>query len=390
MSDSPALDPKKIFKIYTGSTELSPFHECYVTSDTVLRSAAGRFFAHDNGDDPVGAYWALRQKAALYDVPERPLEISGPDAVAFLELVFARRVDNQKIGRGRYVIACTNNGGLFIDGILFRLADTRFWFVHPDGDMNTWLLAHSPGFDIAVTDPQSRVLQIQGPKSFDVMHAASGGVIDGHFGYFHSGFFSIDGQQIYVSRTGWTGELGYEIYTQGDQTDCPRLWEYLMNTGASHGLMFSSMQSMNIRRIEAGILDSGSDFDISMTPFEAGLDKFVDFDNKRFIGRDALLETRPGKRLYGLLCRDLTPSSGCAIFDGQTQVGVVTTGAQSPYLKAGVGYVRFAQTGQWPGKMLSLRCADRGEALCEIIDPPFYDREKRIPRTAVWPEAGKL
>ena len=390
MSDSPALDPKKIFKIYTGSTELSPFHECYATSDTVLRSAAGRFFAHDNGDDPVGAYWALRQKAALYDVPERPLEISGPDAVAFLELVFARRVDNQKIGRGRYVIACTNNGGLFIDGILFRLADTRFWFVHPDGDMNTWLLAHSPGFDIAATDPQSRVLQIQGPKSFDVMHAASGGVIDGHFGYFHSGFFSIDGQQIYVSRTGWTGELGYEIYTQGDQTDCPRLWEYLMNTGASHGLMFSSMQSMNIRRIEAGILDSGSDFDISMTPFEAGLDKFVDFDNKRFIGRDALLETRPGKRLYGLLCRDLTPSSGCAIFDGQTQVGVVTTGAQSPYLKAGVGYVRFAQTGQWPGKMLSLRCADRGEALCEIIDPPFYDREKRIPRTAVWPEAGKL
>ena len=356
----------------------------------MLRSAAGRFFAHDNGDDPVGAYWALRQKAALYDVPERPLEISGPDAVAFLELVFARRVDNQKIGRGRYVIACTNNGGLFIDGILFRLADTRFWFVHPDGDMNTWLLAHSPGFDIAVTDPQSRVLQIQGPKSFDVMHAASGGVIDGHFGYFHSGFFSIDGQQIYVSRTGWTGELGYEIYTQGDQTDCPRLWEYLMNTGASHGLMFSSMQSMNIRRIEAGILDSGSDFDISMTPFEAGLDKFVAFDNKRFIGRDALLETRPGKRLYGLLCRDLTPSSGCAIFDGQTQVGVVTTGAQSPYLKAGVGYVRFAQTGQWPGKMLSLRCADRGEALCEIIDPPFYDREKRIPRTAVWPEAGKL
>ncbi len=141
----------------------------------MLRSAAGRFFAHDNGDDPVGAYWALRQKAALYDVPERPLEISGPDAVAFLELVFARRVDNQKIGRGRYVIACTNNGGLFIDGILFRLADTRFWFVHPDGDMNTWLLAHSPGFDIAVTDPQSRVLQIQGPKSFDVMHAASGG-----------------------------------------------------------------------------------------------------------------------------------------------------------------------------------------------------------------------
>ena len=172
MSDSPALDPKKIFKIYAGSTELSPFHECYATSDMVLRFAAGRFFAHDNGDDHIEAYWALRQQAVLYDVPERPLEICGPDAVDFLELVFARRIDNLKIGRGRYVIACTNNGGLFIDGILFRLADTRFWFVHPDGDMNTWFLAHSPGFNVTVTDPQSRVLQIQGPKSFDVMHAA--------------------------------------------------------------------------------------------------------------------------------------------------------------------------------------------------------------------------
>jgi glycine cleavage system aminomethyltransferase T len=383
MSDSPALDRKSIFKIYAGSTELSPFHECYATNDTVLRSAAGRFFSHDNGDDHTEAYWALRQKVALYDVPERPLEISGPDAAAFLELVFARPLDNLKIGRGRYVIACTNNGGLFIDGILFRLADTRFWFVHPDGDMNTWLLAHSPGFDIAVTDPQSRVLQIQGPKSFDVMHAISAGAITSHFGYFHSGFFNIDGQQIYVSRTGWTGELGYEIYTQGDQTNCPRLWEYLMNVGASYGLKFGSMQSMNIRRIEAGILDSGSDFDISMTPFEAGLDKFVDFENRRFIGRDALLEARPGKRLYGLLCRDLTPCSGCAIFYGQTQVGVVTTGAQSPYLKAGVGYVRFFHTGEWLGKMLSLRCAGRGEAFCEIIDPPFYDREKRIPRAVV-------
>ena len=156
-----------------------------------------------------------------------------------------------------------------------------------------------------------------------------------------------------------------------------------MNAGAAHGLIFSSMQSMNIRRIEAGILDSGSDFDTSMTPFEAGLDKFIDFENKRFIGRDALMSACPGKRLYGLLCRDHTPSSGCAIFDGQTQVGVVTTGAQSPYLKAGVGYARFFQTGEWLGKILSLRGVDQQEAPCEIIDPPFYDRSKCIPRAVV-------
>jgi aminomethyltransferase len=385
MSELPSLDPTKIFKTYVGSNELSPFHQCYANPDTILRIAAGRFFAHHNGDDPIAGYWALRQKAALYDVPERPVEISGPDVVSFLEKIFSRRITNLKTGRGYYAIACTFNGGIFMDGILFRLAQDRFWYVHPDGDLDTWLLAHQDGFDVKVSDPHSRVLQLQGPKSFEIMHAASNGNIDSSMGYFHAGFFNIGDQRLYVSRTGWTGELGFEIYTQGNKTDCPRLWKHLMDIGVPKGMVFSSIQSMNIRRIEAGILDSGSDFDTSMTPYEAGLDKFVDLGKTEFIGRDALLDAKRGKRLYGILCSDFTPSGGDMVIDGDTHIGRVTTGAQSPYLEAGIGYVRFDQTGDWHAKTLSIRSAKQGTAECNIVSLPFYDHEKRIARAATSP-----
>lgn len=380
-SDHPALDPAKIFRTYVGSNELSPFHDCYANEHTVLRFAVGRLFAHYNGDDPVEVYWALRRQAALYDVPERPLEISGPDVVPFLERIFARRVADLKEGRGRYAIACNHHGGLFMDGILFRLASNRFWYVQADGDWNTWLLAHRPGFDVTVRDPCSRVLQLQGPKSFEIVHAASDGAVDESMGYFHSGFFRLGGQEVFVSRTGWTGELGFEIYTQGDSTDCPRLWGHLMDVGAPRGMVFGSMLSMNIRRIEAGILDNGSDFDNSMTPFEAGLGKYIDLDKDGFIGREALLNASGnGKRLYGLQCRDLTPSGGDAIMQGNNQVGRVTTGARSPYLGVGIGYARFDRPGDWPGKTLTIH-STRGEtAACEIVELPFYDRERHLPR----------
>lgn len=190
MSAVPVPPAQNYFKIYAGSTELSPFHGCYATEDTVLRTCAGRFFVHDNGDDTVATYWALRKQAVLYDVPERPVEISGPDALVFLEKIFARQISSLMVGRGYYTLACTHSGGLFMDGILFRLGETRFWFVQPDGDMHTWFLAHNTGFDVTISDPKSRVLQLQGPASFAIINAASDGAVDREMGYFHAGFLT--------------------------------------------------------------------------------------------------------------------------------------------------------------------------------------------------------
>jgi len=268
-----------------------------------------------------------------------------------------------------------------MDGVLFRLADQRYWYVQPDGALETWLLAHSKGFNVTVSDPHSRVLQIQGPSSFAIMQAATDGKLTDKMGYFHSDFFTIAGQQVYVSRTGWTGERGYEVYTQGTATDCDKLWNHLMAVGEPHGMKFGSISSMEIRRIEAGILDNGTDFDLTMTPFDAGLGAFIDIDKTDFIGREALLSRQSGtKRLFGLKCLTGIPSYKEPVTEGDKVVGHVTAGAWSPYLKSGIGYVCFKAQGPWAGRKLTVQTAGGMRAECEILELPFYDSEKLIPR----------
>ena len=379
MSNAHTWNSEGIYPTYLDN-RVSPFHACYANEHTVLRLAVGRFFVDQDGVDPAIAYWAYRRSAAIIDTPERPVEIAGADAVAFLERLFTRPIANMKPGRGRYVLACTHDGGLFMDGILFRMDATRFWFVQPDCELDAWLLAHRVGFEVSISDPDSRVLQIQGPKSHQVIHAATGGALDETFKYFQIGLFDLDGQNVYISRTGWTGEFGYEIYTLGNSTDCPKLWDHLMGVGKSVGMAFSTMQSINIRRIEAGILDSGSDFDATMTPFEAGLDQFVDLSKEGFIGREALLDAKRGTRLYGLRCDATAPSGGDLVLDAGNVVGRVTTGAYSPYLETGIGYVRFDFPGQWCDRTLVLRSTRAGDSACTINQLPFYDANKRLPR----------
>jgi aminomethyltransferase len=380
MSNSIHADAYKTVRVSSRRFEASPFFDCYVNADTVMGVYAGRYYSVYNGEDRVETYWTLRRKAVLYDVPERPVQIDGPDVVPFMDRVFARRISNLPVDRGRYAIACTPKGGVFIDGVLFNLSKDRYWYVQPDGGLEAWLLAHSEGFDVTISDPHSRVLQIQGPASLAIMNAASGGMIDERMGYFHSGFFDLGGQELYVSRTGWTGEMGFEIYTQGSKTDCRRLWTHLFDHGTPHGMVFGSTASMEIRRIEAAILDSGTDMDTTMTPYQAGLGAFVDLDKEDFVGRTALQSADRRTLLYGLKCSGATPSMNDTIHDGPRVVGRVTTGAQSPYLQAGIGYVRFIEPADWAGRMLSLERASGQACPCMIVDLPFYDKEKRIPR----------
>ena len=205
-------------RLSTRFIEMSPFYECFGDPDKLHGQYAGRMVYY--GEEASDEYWKLRNEAVLYDVPERPFEISGPDAVAFMEHLFARRIAELKVGRGRYAIACTPKGGIFMDGIVFRLEADRFWYVIADGAFDTWMLAHSDGFEVSIADPHSWVLQIQGPASAAILEAASDGHINERLGYFHAGYFDLGGQRLYVSRTGFTGELGYEIYTLGDETDC--------------------------------------------------------------------------------------------------------------------------------------------------------------------------
>lgn len=367
----------------------SPFAGRYVTDQTVFGLYCNRLFPLKStpDEDPIAKYWKLRRGVLLYDVPEQPLEIAGPDAVALLEAVLACRVGTLPVGRCRYGIACGEDGAVLMDGVIMRLARDRFWYVKANGEFESWLKAHAAGLDVEVSDPKSRVLQIQGPRSLDVLDAAIGGGLSADFRYFHAGFFEVCGQTLWVSRTGWTGEVGIEIYCNSgaEPTDHHALWDGLMAAGEAFGMEFSSSSSMGIRRIESGILDNGTDIEPDLTPFGAGLGQFVKLDKGDFIGRAALQEADRTQLLFGLVCATLTPESGAQVHFGNGPVGHVTIGTWSPTLDIGVGYVRFDQplpAGEWLDKTVTLY--DRhGTAHQATVDTlPFVDKEKRLPRAA--------
>ena len=386
MSNSIHSDTYDTLRIGARRFDMSPFDDCYRGDDTIYGVVADRYYPVYTGAERDRCYWSLRNECVLYDVPEKPWQIEGPDALPFLEKLFARRIDTLEQGRGRYVIACTHDGGTFMDGILFRMAPDCYWFVQPDGALEPWLLAHSAGFDLRYFDPRGRVLQLQGPTSKQVMADLTNGAIDDSMRYFHAGFHDIGGQRLYVSRTGWTGELGYEIYTVEtpsklfDATDHRRLWNDLEAAGKPHGMVFDSMASMEIRRIEAGILDNITDFDVSMNPFQAGLGPFIDLDKTGFIGREALLEADRRVLLLGLRCAKAIPAYRGRVFDGDAEVARITAAAWSPTLDCGIGYVRFYEAGDWIGRTLGVQTVDGETTPCDIVPLPFFDPEKRLPR----------
>ena len=365
-------------KISARRYEESPFISRYNSSETVRGVYANRFFAVYNGEDFISKYWLLRRKVVIFDVPEKPIEISGPDAERFLDKLLTRKITGIKEGRGYYAIACTPSGGIFMDGVVFKIGHEKYWYVQADGDFETWLMAHSEGYDVQISDPHSRVLQIQGPLSIEVMKAATSGRLDESMAYYRSGFFDIGGQKLYVSRSGFTNELGFEIYCDGANTDHLALWDHLMSVGEPFGMEFSSTRAMTIRRIEGGILGNTTDIDTSMTPFEAGLGAFVNLSKGDFIGREALVNADRRALLMGLTCFGATPASNSIVIDGDKFVGRITAGVPSPTLGFGIGYVKFNRPGEWVGKEMKLRLPDGSEHECTIVSLPFFDREHLI------------
>ena len=373
-------DLKKTVKISARRFEESPYIVRTYTPKMIRGVYAGRYFPMTVGEDPIQKYWLLRQKAVIFDVPEKPIEISGPDSISFLDKVMTRKVSTIREGRGYYSLACTPQGGIFMDGVIFKFEENKFWYVQADGPFEEWLLAHSAGFDVKISDPKSRVLQIQGPASIDIMKAASNGKIDENMPYFRSGFFNLGGQKLYVSRTGFTNELGFEIFSDGLKTDHLALWDHLMECGKPFGMEFSASRAMTIRRIEGGIFGNLTDIDTSMTPFEAGLGFFVDMDKTDFIGKDSLKEKDKRPCLFGLTCEKAIPAAGSKVILKNKTVGYVTAGVPSPTLQIGIGYVRFYEPDSWAGQDLLLELPGGDSYEAKVVNLPFIDLEKKIVR----------
>ena len=359
-----------------------PYFDFYHKDSNLYGVYAERFYLISLGNKVEDMYWNLRRKALMYDVPEKPIQIEGPDAGKFLDKIFSRKISTMKVGRGRYAIACYEDGGIFIDGVFFRLEENKYWYVQPDGPLQTWLKAHQTGYNVKITDPSSRVIQIQGPASQEILSKLTNEAINDDFKYYHSGYFEIANQKVYISRTGWTAELGYEIYSLAGNTDYKKLWNTIVEVGSPLGLQLDGILSMEMRRIEGGILDNNTDFDSTMNPYEAGLGSLVDLSKEDFIGKKALeeLSKKEGKRLFGITSDNPFVYKSNVFLSNEERVGYLPASTWSPTLKKYIGYVRFNYSGNWTEFKVRAESAEGNLIDCSIVDLPFYDKDKLLPR----------
>jgi len=246
----------------------------------------------------------------------------------------------------------------------------------------SWFVAHAQGMNVRIRDPKSWVAQGQGPRSMDILAAACDDGMPENFGYFSVRRARFGGQPVLISRTGWTGEVGFEWYTLPEETpvDGEALWKHVMKAGEPHGLAVCGLDSMDIRRIEAGILNNVSDMDETMNPYQAGLGSFVDLRKPDFIGKAALASADKGVLLHGLKCDAGEPYiDGEVCADGRP-IGRVTAAAWSPFLKCGTAIVRLDRAGDRWLRSISVRLRDGTMKPAALVDLPMYDQDKAIPR----------
>jgi glycine cleavage system aminomethyltransferase T len=358
----------------------SPYFNCTWNEAAYYSEYADRLTLLSLGNDVNEEYWMLRKSVGLFDVPERPVEITGTDSVQFLNRMFTRPIDTLQTGRGHYGLLCHQRGGMVCDGILFKLAENHYWYVHADADVYTWFVAHADQYSVNIRDPQSWALQVQGPDALKVLAGACDGGAPANFRYFHIARARMSGQDVLISRTGWSGELGFEVYNLDPDVDGPALWSHLLRAGREFKMAACGQLSMNVRRIEAGILNHGTDMNWETTPYDVGLGQFVDLDNQSFIGRDALATADQRARFTGFKCHQGQPKTGSTVVRNDLPVGRVTAFANSPYLQCGVGYILLDKPDFIRESSLGVVDREGRECPVQLTSLPFYDVEKLIPR----------
>lgn len=360
----------------------SPYHSFHRQNGAKFCVYNGRLMPVSQKIDRLEGYRVLRQKVGLFDTGERPIEISGPDALAFCNRVFCRDITPLKAGRATYGLLLYPDGGILCDGVLMRLAEDRFWYVQADGPVFSWFVAHAQGLNVTIRDPRSWVSQVQGPRALDVLSAALDAPLDVPFGYFGVATATMGGQKVILSRTGWTAELGFEFYTLPEEPgfNGPALWQHVLNAGKGFGMEVCGLDSMDVRRIEAGILNNVSDMDETMNPFQAGLGAFIKLDGPDFIGKAALETADRGVLVHGLRCPAGEPLiEGAVLVNGQP-AGRVTAAAFSPLYDAGVAIVRLNSATLAGAGKVTVQCRDGAAHPASIVTLPMYDTDKRIPR----------
>ena len=359
-------------------------------SDAALRWGAKGFSVYNHMyiprdfGDPAQNFWSLVNDAILCDVSvERQVEIKGPDAAKFTQFLSCRDLSKCQVGQCKYVLITDQDGGIINDPILLKLAEDHFWLSIADSDVLLWAkgIAVSSGMDIQITEPDVSPLQLQGPKSRDVLRAAFGDAPT-ELKYYRFMEFDWDGVPLIISRTGWSSELGYEIFLR-DGSAGDRLWEHLMSAGAPLGLKPGHTSS--IRRIEAGMLSYHADMTLANNPFEMGMDRLVDLDmDADFVSKAALTKIKAdgvSQKFVGLVIEG-DPFVGSNDFfwpilkDG-VQVGTVTSAIYSPRLERNIALALVCIKKARLGTTLEVDKLSEIRA-CTVVPIPFYDPKKSL------------
>ncbi len=323
-------------------------------------SVYNRTYITGTFSDPDAEYWSVVNDVALWPaMGERQVEVSGPDAAEFVQLLTPRNMAKCAVGQCRYALITAEDGGIIGDPIILKLADDRFWLSTSDVDLELWAkgVAVNSALSVQVRDAGVAVLQVQGPKSRQLLVEMFGTVIQ-DLEYYRFCTVPFEGSELIVSRTGWSGELGYELYLS-DESVADALFDRLLDAGHPHAIRLGAVSQA--RRIEAGMLSWGIDVTPEENPYEVGLGRLVDLSIEApFIGKASLtrLSTQPPSRqLVGLKLSGprLAPNeTAWPLFDDGRMVGQLTSLAYSPRLETNIGLGIVDVSSSQPGHMLEV------------------------------------
>jgi aminomethyltransferase len=339
-----------------------------------------------NYDDFEAEYRYLLEHVTVWDVAvERNVEVTGPDGFRFAQLMTCRDLSKCQVGQGKYVLITAPDGGILNDPVMLRLEENTFWFALADSDVLFYafgLAAHS-GLDVELREVDAAPLQIQGPKSKDVVRDLFGqDMLDLRYYFFRR--TEVDGIPVIVTRTGWTSEVGYELYLL-DSRRGGDLWERIMETGRPYEIRPTG--PVDIRRIEGGIFNYRADMDWTNNPFELGLDRLVDLEmDATFMGKDALRRIKEEgvrRKIVGVEIGgdrlDMNETRWSVEAEGR-RVGDVTSAVYSPRLERNIGFAWVPVALAEPGTALTVETSE-GSRPATVVRMPFVDPGKQIPKS---------
>ena len=344
--------------------------------------------------DILDEYWACRQRAVVIDLtPLRKVEVSGPGAEAALQATVTRDLTRLADGGVVYTALCDDDGNVVDDGTVFRFGPERFrWIGYTDED-EEWFRSHAErlGADACFENSTNRLhnLAVQGPKSRDILrpivHPAPGrpAFDDLTWFTFTEGRLGSDGPEVLVSRTGYSGELGYEVWCHPD--DGEAVWDAIWVAGRDAGIAALGLDALDVVRVEAGLIFKGYEYEGTEDPFEAGIGFTAPKKRADYVGKAALERRRenPTRALVGLEIDAAEPfAHGDEVWAAGALAGIVTSGSRSPLLDKNLALARVGVGHSALGERLEVARAEGGEtALATVVRFPFYDPGKTRPRS---------